>query len=386
MGDHALLSASGAKRWISCPPSVRVEQDYPESKSGYAAEGSFAHSVAELMLKWELGLIKADTHDSILFDVMHNPYYSQELWDYVKGYCDTVMERVNTAKASDPSSTVLLEQKLDYSPWVKEGFGTGDVVIISDGILEIIDLKYGKGVPVSAEANPQMKLYALGAYNDYGMLYDFDAVQMTIIQPRLDSISTDSISIPNLLKWAEDVVKPTAELAYEGKGEFCVGDHCQFCRAKVKCRKRAEYNLELAHKEFRNPEILSDLEIADILGRIDQLVSWAGQVKEYALDAAVNRGVHFAGWKLVEGRSNRVYGNKEKVAETLLAAGYTEDKIYEKSLLGITAMEKEIGKKVFNETLDGLILKPPGKPALVPTSDKRQEINSLQSAIDDFAE
>lgn len=376
---HAILSASGSHRWLVCTPSARLEQEFPETTSKYAEEGTLAHELAELYLQKYLGQITKATLNK--YKKEHD--ISQEMLVYVEEYAELAIERINEARARSKDAVVLIEQRLDYSPWVPDGFGTGDLVLIADGILEIVDLKYGKGVPVSAEGNTQMRLYALGALNDFGYLYDIETVRMTIVQPRLDNVSTDEVSAESLLKWAEEYVKPRAEKAMAGEGDLVPGEHCRFCRARFTCRARAEYNLELAKYDFQDPELLSDEEIAEVLARAEELQQWVKDVYAYAHDQAVNHGKKWPGWKLVEGRSNRKYTDKEVVIETLLQHGYKEDQIYEKTLLGVSKMEKLLGKKQFHELLCEFVVKPPGKPTLVPESDKRPEINS---AKEDFKE
>lgn len=384
---HALLSASGAHRWMSCPPAARLEQGFEESTSSFAEEGTFAHALAELKLSKAITTnIRPSVYKKKLAEMQKNPLYSTGMEDYVDSYVAQVAERFMESKAKCADTLVLLEQRLDFSEWVAEGFGTGDVVIISDGILEVIDLKYGKGVPVYAQENPQTRLYGLGAIDTFGMLYEFDLVRMTIIQPRLDSTSTEELPVESLLLWAENELRPRAQLAYAGEGDFCAGEHCKFCKAKAQCRARAEANLETAKYDFQEPFLLTNEEIAGILAKADQLRAWASDVQAYALDQAENHGVTFEGWKLVEGRSNRKYTDPEAVATALLAAGYEETIIYEKSLYGITAMEKALGKKEFGALLSDLVVKPTGKPTLVPEADKRPAINSIQSAVDDFKE
>jgi hypothetical protein len=314
-----------------------------------------------------------------------NPYYSQDLEDYVDGYMDLVVERWHAAQAQCKDAVMLLEQRLDFSNWVPEGFGTGDVIIIADGIMEIIDLKYGQGVPVSAEGNTQMRLYGLGSINQFGLLYDFDRIRMTIVQPRLDSISSDEISVSDLLKWGDEYVKPKAKMAMAGEGEFVSGDHCQFCRAKAICKARAEANLQMAKYDFREPLLLTNDEIGEILAKAEELQKWAKDIQDYALDQAENHGIRFPGWKLVEGRSNRKYSDDAAVADKLKAEGYTSDVYYQpQKLWGITEMEKKLGKKLFEGYLSDLIIKPAGKPTLAPESDKRPEISSVSSAVEDF--
>jgi len=385
---HAILSASGSKRWITCTPSAQLEQQFPDSRSEYAEEGTFAHALAELRLgRAVANIIKPTIYKKKLEEMKKNPLYSTSMEEYIEQYVSFVGEKFLEAKKNCPDTLILLEQKLDFSEWVPDGFGTGDVIIISDGMLEIIDLKYGQGVPVSAEGNTQMRLYALGAINQFGLLYDFDCIRMTIVQPRLDSISSDDVSVSELLKWGDEVVKPAAAKAMAGEGEFVPGDHCQFCKAKSVCRARAEANLEIAKYEFQEPPLLSNDEIAEILFKAEELQKWAKDVQEYALDQAVNHGVKFPGWKLVEGRSNRKYVDENAVADKLKAEGYADDVIYApRQIWGITEMEKKLGKKLFEKYLKDLVIKPAGKPTLVPESDKRPEISSTASAIADFSE
>ncbi len=383
---HALLSASGSKRWMNCPPSPRLEEQFPESQSDYAAEGTFAHSLAEHLLRGNLTTeIKPSIYKKKLAELQKDPLYSQSMLEYIEQYKTIVGEKYLDLKKDYPDTFVMLEQRLDFSEWVPDGFGTGDVVIISPGVIEIVDLKYGQGVPVSAVGNTQMRLYALGAVNEYSMLYDFDKVRMTIIQPRLDSISEDEISVQELLDWGETVVKPTAAKANAGEGEYKSGDHCRFCRAKAVCKKRAEDNLELAKYEFQNPNVLTHDEIAEILAKAAELQKWASDVSDYALDQAENHGVRFPGWKLVEGRSNRKYTDKEAVAAKLKEEGYSSEVIYQpQEIWGITDMEKKIGKKLFADYLKDLVIKPAGKATLAKESDPRPELSSVASAVKDF--
>jgi len=381
---HAVLSASGAYRWLACPPSARLEEQFEETTSTYAEEGTLAHGIAEQKLRFLLKQISAQDYAQALQIFEKNEFYSASMLDYIETYASIVMKKVNEAKTRSADAVVLLEQKLDFSDWVPEGFGTGDVVIISDGVLEIIDLKYGKGVPVAAEDNAQMRLYALGALATFDSLYDIKIIRMTIVQPRLDSVSSDEITAEMLYWWADTELIKRAQLAWEGKGEFQAGEHCQFCRARFNCRARAEANLELAKMDFRKPELLTDEEIGEVLKQADELKAWVSDVFDYALVQARDHGKKFKGWKLVEGRSVRKYADEEAVAKTLLEAGYKEEQIYEKKLWGITAMEKLLGKTKFGELLKGLVVKPAGKPTLVPESDKRPEINSITAAVADF--
>ena len=385
---HAILSASASHRWMTCTPSAQLEQQFPDTKSEYAAEGTFAHALAELRLSRAVAnTIKPSAYKKKLDEMRKDPLYSASMEEHIEQYVTFVGEKFMEAKKNCPDTLVLLEQRLDFSEWVPEGFGTGDVIIISDGVLEIIDLKYGQGVPVSAQGNTQMRLYALGAISQYGLLYDFDCIRMTIVQPRLDSISSEDVSVTELLEWGDRVVKPAAKKAIAGEGEFVPGDHCQFCRAKAQCRARAEANLEMAKYDFQEPPILSNDEIAEILFKAEELQKWAKDVQEYALDQALNHGIKFPGWKLVEGRSNRKYTDVDAVAEKLKAEGYEDDVIYApRQIWGISEMEKRLGKKLFAEYLKDLIIKPAGKPTLVPETDKRPEISSIASAINDFSD
>lgn len=379
MAQHAILSASSASRWMVCPPCARLEEKFENKTSEYAAEGTLAHELGELGLKHNLGEISTRKYNSEVKKVEANELFTKDMPDYVEIYVDTCMEKVSEAKAKTPDAQFKIEQRLDFSQWVPEGFGTGDFVIIADGTMEIVDLKYGKGVPVSAIGNKQMRLYALGAIAEFSFLYDIEKVKMTIVQPRLDSISTDEMLVEDLLKWAEEFVKPTAELAFKGEGEFCAGEHCGFCRAKSVCKARADKNLELAKYEFRTTETLSENDIADILGKAEELMKWAKDVQEYALEQAL-QGVQYTGWKLVEGRSNRRYTDTDKVAEILLANEYAEDAIYKpKELQGLTNMEKVVGKKKLIELVGAYIEKPQGKPVLVVEADKRPVFNSAKA-------
>lgn len=379
MGKHALLSASSSHRWLACPPSARLCEQYEDRGSEYAAQGTDAHTLCQYKLEHALGMNTADPTDNL-------SYYDDEMESCADGYAQFVMEQVEKAKLTCSDPEVLIEQRLDYSKYVKEGFGTGDCVIVADGTLSVIDYKHGKGILVEAEKNPQMMCYALGALELFDGIYDIDTVSMTIYQPRRENVSNYTISKEELLTWAETVLAPTAKLAYEGGGEFNAGEHCQFCKAKATCRKRAEYNLELARYDFEMPATLDDTEIEAVLEKADELAAWAADVKEFALQAAIG-GKEWTSWKLVEGRSNRRYVNDEAVAATVTNAGYDP---YEKKLLGITAMSALLGKKNFKEIIEsaGLVEKPKGKPTLVPMSDKRPAMNisKAASAADDFKE
>ncbi len=374
MANHAILSASASYRWLNCPPSVRLTERIPDNGSIYAAEGSEAHALCEYKLRKLLGMEVQNPLDT----PVGLQYYDNTMEDAATGYAAFVLELLEEIRKSCPDPIVMVEQRLDFSRWVKDGFGTGDAVIVADGTLHVIDFKYGTGVPVSAEGNSQMRLYALGAVDMFGELYDIDTVVMTIYQPRLTSISTDTISKTDLLDWAENTLRPLADLAYKGEGDLNAGSWCRFCKLRSTCRKRAEANLAMAQHDFKLPPTLSDEEIAVILDKLDDLISWAGDVKEYALNATLH-GKHFEGWKLVEGRSNRRYTDEAAVAQIVSDTGRDP---YEHKLLGITAMEKLLGKKQFATLLSNLVERPQGKPVLVPASDKRPE---MTNAKNDFA-
>lgn len=374
MSKHAILSASGAHRWMNCTPSARLCESYEDKGSEYAAEGTSAHMLCEYKLKAALGIRAKDPTADLT-------YYNEEMEDCANGYAAFILEIVETAKQTCADPVVLIEQRLDFSKYVEGGFGTGDCVIITDGTLHVVDYKHGQGVLVEAEDNPQMKLYTLGALEIFDGIYDIDTVSMTIYQPRRDNVSTHTVFKESLYQWAEEVLKPTAELAYAGDGEFNCGEWCMFCRAKAECRARAEAKLKLAAFEFALPPLLSDEDIEEILDKLDDLTSWANDIKSYALEAAL-KGKQWKNYKVVEGRSNRRYVDENAVAEVAKAAGYRD--IYKQSLITVTEMEKLMTKAKFNEILGGLIDKPPGKPTLVPLSDKRPQYK-INSAAEDFS-
>lgn len=369
---HAKLSASSSQRWLNCPPSANAEAALPDKTSVYAEEGTKAHSLAEKAVK---AFLEGKPMKRKPKDV------DGEMWEAVKLYESICIEKVNEARKASSDAEVHVEERLDFSPWVPEGFGTGDMVIISDSSIEVIDFKYGKGVPVSAEGNTQMRLYALGLYNAYGMLYGAETVIMTIVQPRIGSISTDSISVEELLDWGRSI-KATAELAFNGGGERCAGPHCKFCKAGPTCRKLADYELEMV-KESTKPDELTDIDIVEIIRRADSIKKWLTAVEEYALHAATVDGVAWPGLKVVEGRSVRKISDEAKAMELLESAGFAQaDILKPQELKTITALEKLVGKKQFAELLADVITKPPGKPTLVDESDKRpaMELETLKDS------
>lgn len=381
---HALLGPSGAKRWMSCPPSARLEEQFPDSSSEYADEGTLAHSLAETILRYNNGEISKKAFSTRFNKIKADPQYNKEMQDYIEDYTQRVWEIANEMKASCPDALILFEQRLDFSEYVPDGFGRGDVVIVADDLINVIDLKYGKGVGVSAVDNPQLRLYGLGAYLEHAMLYDIQRIRMTIIQPRLENISTEELTAEELLSWVETEVRPKAALAYAGQGDFKVGDHCRFCKARVTCRARADYNLELSKLDFADPALLTNEEIGEVLRRADELDHWVKDITEYALAEAL-KGTRYEGWKLVEGTSRRKYTDPARVIQVLLEEGYKAEDVQKPvEPKGLTDMTKLLGKKLFEELLASLVIKPEGKPTLVPESDKRPELNRVAEAKQDF--
>lgn len=380
-GQHALLSASGADRWLHCTPSARLEETLPEKESAYADEGSLAHEIGELKLrKMFIEPMGQRSFNSKLKKLQEKPLYQEEMLRYTDAYLDYVLSIVH----SYPSKPyIAAEKKLDFSAYVPDGFGTGDCIVIGGNTLNIIDLKYGKGVPVSAFDNPQMKLYALGAFLAYSFLYPIDTVKMTIFQPRLDNISEFTMTITELLDWGESI-KPIAQRAYNGEGEFIPGEHCKFCRAKALCRARSEFNMSLEEFHKMKPPLISNEEVGQILKRAQDLAAWAKHLEEYAL-AECLIGNQIPGWKAVEGRSTRQFTDSDAAFGVIKANGIDEAMLYERKPLTLAATEKLLGKAKFTELLSSYIVTPPGKPTLAIESDKRESI-TRQSAIQDFSD
>jgi len=369
---HAILSASSSDRWLHCPPSVRLCESYDDKGSDYAAEGTDAHELCEYKLRRALGMEAKDPTENLT-------WFNEEMADCASGYAAYILELVEAAKQTCTDPVVLIEQRVDFSRWVESGFGTADSIIIADVTLQICDYKHGLGVLVSAEKNPQMQCYALGALELFDGIYDIDTVRMIIYQPRRDNVSIYELSKDELYRWADEVLKPTADLAFAGDGNFLCGEWCGFCKAKHDCRARADANIEIARYDFKLPPLLTDEEVEEILTHVDDLVAWATDIKEYALQQAVS-GKEWNGWKLVEGRSNRRYTNEISVADTVSGAGFDP---YEHKVLGVTAMQKLLGKSRFDDLLAAYIEKPQGKPTLVPDSDKRPVMNTAKN---DFME
>lgn len=361
MGTHALLSPSAAHRWMNCPPSACLEREFPSSSSEVAAEGTAAHALCEHKLRKFLKLRSKRPQSDFEDDEMDRCSDDYVLF---------VQERMREI----PSPMVLVEQRLDLTRYVPEAFGTADCIIVGGDRLHIVDFKYGMGVLVEAEHNPQMMLYALGALELLDGIYDIQTISMSIFQPRRENVCTWSLPKEELLRWARDDLVEKARLAYMGEGEYRAGEWCTFCRAAVRCRARAEEKLRLAKEEFKYPPLITDEEIEDVLGEIPELIKWANAILAYATDAAVNHGKVWMGFKIVEGRSVRRYKDEDVVAREAESAGYTD--IFDKKLISLTQMERMMGKKAFTDILDGLIEKPPGKPTLVPISDKRPAIHT----------
>lgn len=374
--SHALLSASAAHRWMNCPPSARLTEGIADTTSPYAAEGTLAHEIGELILTKYLHNV--DLPDKWEQIKAHEMFY-EGMIDEVSIYTDYVIEQFNAAIQATGDPLIFLETKLDFSAYVPYGYGTGDCIIIADGQMEIIDLKFGKGVEVSAVDNPQLMLYALGAYEQFGFIYDIQTIKMTIAQVRLNHISSSIITTDMLLDWAENTVKPIAALAFEGKGEQNPGEWCKFCKIKADCQARADQNL--AFIEANKGKRITIKRLADILTQADEIMSWISDIKELALTKALE-GTEIPGFKLVEGRSNRQITDEAALAEILAQNISEPEKIFKpRTLETITALEKLFGKNRFAELAADYIIKPPGKPTLVPISDKRPALNSPE---DDF--
>lgn len=381
---HARLSASGAKKWISCSGSIQMEEQFPDMSSEFAEEGTKAHAIGELKILYGWERISAAEYGKRMAEFGTIP---GDMSEYTDSYRDFVMERYHASLRTTADTLLMVEQRVDLSEWIPGGFGTCDAVIVADKGLEIIDLKYGMGVKVSAENNPQLRLYALGALSAWDFLYDIETITTTIYQPRIDNISSEKLSVGELRKWGKWIAGRALLAADDRITECTAGDHCDsgFCKARAVCRAYADKRLELARYEFRRPSLLSPDEIADIIRQSDKLSKWAKLVSDYALDEAVNHGIVFPGYKLVEGRSNRKYCKTESEIEAILTKnGYKSEDIYTKSLKGIGDMEKLLGKTQFAKLLKDCVVKPQGNPTLVPIDDKREAIGSANSAADDF--
>jgi len=378
--SHAILSPSSAHRWMVCTPSAQLEALEPYTTSQYADEGTLAHRLAEIMILERTGGITKKQFIKRIDEIKSDDLYTGEMWDYAEGFTTYVLEQFN----SHTGATLFTEDRVDLTRWVPDGFGTVDIRIVADGVLHVIDLKYGKGVPVFADDNAQLKLYALGAWDEMRHLYNIRTVKMTIYQPRLDSISTAETTIFDLTQWAENVLRPRAAIASVGAGDFVPGSHCGFCKIKHKCKALATYNMEAVREAFTDPALLTPDEIAKILQKEKSFIDWIGAVSDYAYDQAINHGVQWPQMKLVEGRSVRTYTDEIKVTEALLAAGLSLEEIHVVKLRGITEISKLLGKNDFEKILGDFVHKPAGKPVLVPISDKRAAFGAADRAKQAF--
>jgi hypothetical protein len=382
---HALLSASGASRWLHCTPSARLEEKFEESSpstsSVYADEGTLAHEFGDLNLRKAAGRITDSVFEKEIKELRKHPLYSSEMEGEVDKYVTYVLEAFAEAKQKTPDAVLMIEERLDFSHLVEQGFGTGDAGVIADGVLEIIDLKYGKGIRVNAEENPQLMLYGSGALRSFELMYDIHTIKMTIVQPRLDHISSWEIPVEDLIKWGDKTVKPAAAKAYEGQGIQKAGDHCKWCKVKAMCATLAAKNIALARHEFKDPHLLTDKQLIEVFSQIPMLQDWANAVGDYLLAEAL-KGKQWPGYKVVEGRSQRKWIDETQVVTTLLDLKYTEDKFMISKLAGIPAIEKLVGKKEFPVVLGEHVVLPPGKPTLVPASDKRPAMGIEQARLD----
>lgn len=383
--SHAILSPSSASRWLACTPSARLEGSLPQNNSVYADEGTLAHRLAELFIKKRLGRVLDKVYKKELKAIQADELYTGEMEDYADGFATYVLEMYN----SQPGAIIFTEDKVDLTRWIPDGFGTVDIRMIAVNTLTVIDFKYGKGVPVFADQNKQLMLYALGALDEMMHLYYIKTVKMIVYQPRIENVSTFEMTTPELLKWAAMDLVPKAQAAYAGNGEFVPGAHCQFCKVKPTCKALASYNLDLAKEVFKddvNPVLLTPEETVEILKREKFFTDWLTAVSDYALDRAVNHGVSWPGMKLVEGTSRRAYTDEIDVALKLQEAGVKDGDIYKPlAVKGITEMTKTLGKSDFEKLLSDLVHKPPGKPVLVPDTDKRPAFSSADRAKEAFA-
>ena len=383
---HALLSASGASRWLNCTPSARLEEEFgKEEASVYAAEGTLAHEFAELIIRHtilkELGQAAFEAR---YYELLENDLYTEDMLDYVYQYVDYVKDELAASSIDTKDAVLIIEEKVDLRQWIPESFGSCDAIIIADGTMKVMDLKYGKGVPVSAIGNKQLMLYALGAYDKYSIMYDIVNIDLHIVQPRINNINSWSVEANELLNWAENTVIPAAKLAFNGQGQLKAGDWCKFCKVKARCRELYKANIELAKYDFASPQdLLTDDEIADIIDKVPRLVEWANSVLAYATEEAVENGKVWPGHKLVAGRSTRKFTNEIDVANTLIKEGFERDAIFDTKLKSLTALERVTGKKTFEALLGSYVVKSEGKPTLVPLSDKRPAIGT-EDAINDF--
>lgn len=385
MTAHALLSASGAERWINCPPSARLQEQFPDTTSEYAQEGTLAHELGELKLLRAFNHIGDSEFSTRKAGISTHELYSREMEQHTDEYLDFI-SRESLSYKYKPA--VMIEKRVNYSSFAPEGFGTADCLIVGGGTLTVIDFKYGKGVKVDAEHNPQMMLYGLGALAEYSILFDVQKVKLCVVQPRLNNFSEWEIAADELMHWGNHVIRPAAELAFKGEGKASAGKHCRFCKAKAVCRARAENNMSLSSfapvKPEQLKEVLSNEEIGELIEKAEDLERWAGDLKEWALSSCLN-GEDIPGWKAVEGRSSRRFNDPDSAFRKLISSGIDEAMLYERKPLSLAALEKVVGKKDFSAILAEDIVKSAGKPTLAKESDKREKITNKVSAAQDFA-
>ena len=363
--EHSkLFSPSASARLLTCPGSAKASEGIPDQESLFAAEGHDAHALAEIRLCERLGLQTNEKIEDLTF-------YNRVMEDYISDYVSYVLEKVASIKKDCPDAIVLIEQKVAAVRYDESLFGSTDVAIIADKVLTIIDLKYGRGVLVNAKENTQEMCYGLCAMETFGNLYDIEDINLCIFQPRLSNVSEWSLTVKELYKWADEILKPGIEKIRAGSEEFHPSRHCVFCKAKPLCKALRDQNLELAKHEFRPAFLMDDSEIEEVLDKADDFVNWINSVKEFALEDAM-KGKKYDHYKLVEGRSNRKYVDETKVINVVKEAGYNP---YEEKLLSVTGMQSRLGKARFEELLGNLVVKPRGKLTLVPREDKRPEVN-----------
>lgn len=380
--QHALLSASSAHRWLHCTGSPLLEKEFPDTTSVYAQEGTLAHELCELKLKKYTTVMPKGTYTRA-----HNKITKSELWqNEMESTSETYLEYVKGIMlACDTKPVVVIEKRVDFSRYVSGGFGTADCLILAGDTLHVIDYKHGKGVVVDADHNPQMMLYALGAMDEFALVYRFKTVHMTIVQPRVNNISEFTMTADELIEWGETIVKPKAEAAMSGNGEFEAGDWCRFCRAKQQCKTRYESNDSLYPElsERHDPRLITLDELGEYLKRGRDMAAWLEDMKEYALSESL-AGAEVPGWKAVEGRGSRAFTDTDEAVDTLIKNGIDESVLYERRVLTLAQMEKAVGKKAFGEIVGYLVVKNPGKPTLVEESDKRPRITNQPTAADVF--
>lgn len=385
MADHAIVSPSAAERWFNCPPSARVEARLPERSSDYADEGSLGHSLGALKLNWHLGSTTSEQYAENMEVIKANKYYSAELRGCIDGYVDYCVEIFKTAELRDKNAECFIETKFKLTAYIEEGFGTMDFSCVYSNTLHVVDLKMGGGIYVNAEKNKQLMIYALGMYEKFKRSHDITKVLMSIYQPRMDNINTFVLDLNELLLWGNGVLKPAATKAFAGEGDFKAGDHCRFCSAKAKCRTLAKHYDELAKLEFKDPQLLSDDELAKVVLLAPRVKNWAEAVEKYALELAIKSDKLLPGTKLVAGgKGKRTFINKAEVLTKLKKMGVNES--YYLTLDALTNIEKKLGKLIFDENFASFITRPEGRPKLVDVSDERPDFDRNKAAAIEFAD